>query len=88
MASLSFQGNGPIIQPYEAPSARRGELPGDFEPNTPTERFFHNMKKSPVPITWGGVAGAIGGTMIAGPYGGAIGVAAGLYLEKKMKEDK
>lgn len=89
MASLNFANNGgPMIQPYEPPNHRRGQLPGEYEPETGVERFMHNMKKSPLPVSWGGVAGAVGGTLLMGGVGGVIGVGVGLYLEKKHKDDK
>mmetsp|Transcript_5779 Transcript_5779/g.9223 ORF Transcript_5779/g.9223 Transcript_5779/m.9223 type:complete len:86 (-) Transcript_5779:356-613(-) len=79
----------PFITPYEGSSGpHRGALPGDMEPNTATERYLDNMKKSPLPITLGGVAGAACGALLAGPYGGAAGICVGLYLEKKWKKDK
>mmetsp|Transcript_87002 Transcript_87002/g.249503 ORF Transcript_87002/g.249503 Transcript_87002/m.249503 type:complete len:85 (+) Transcript_87002:90-344(+) len=82
-----MQGHHPIIAPYE-PAARRGELPGSLEAATPTERYMENMKKSPLPVTWHGVAGAVVGTLVAGPYGGVVGVGAGIYLERKWRKEQ
>mmetsp|Transcript_104567 Transcript_104567/g.320313 ORF Transcript_104567/g.320313 Transcript_104567/m.320313 type:complete len:94 (-) Transcript_104567:145-426(-) len=84
----------PFIHPYEPPgglgvgSTQRGQLPGSFEPASAAERYVDNMKKSPLPVTWGGVAGAVGGTLIGGVYGGALGVGVGLYLERKWRTEK
>mmetsp|Transcript_12224 Transcript_12224/g.21059 ORF Transcript_12224/g.21059 Transcript_12224/m.21059 type:complete len:87 (+) Transcript_12224:66-326(+) len=79
----------PNIQPYEpATSAQRGQLPGDMEPKTAVERYFDNMKRSPLPVTLGGLAGAACGAMVAGPWGGAVGVGLGLYLEKKYRDEQ
>mmetsp|Transcript_59550 Transcript_59550/g.141705 ORF Transcript_59550/g.141705 Transcript_59550/m.141705 type:complete len:92 (-) Transcript_59550:263-538(-) len=81
----------PYIEPYQPPgavsSSRRGQLPGDLEPQPGMERYVENMKKSPLPITWGGMAGAIGGTLVGGVYGGVAGVALGLYLERKWQKE-
>mmetsp|Transcript_39775 Transcript_39775/g.84911 ORF Transcript_39775/g.84911 Transcript_39775/m.84911 type:complete len:90 (-) Transcript_39775:209-478(-) len=87
MAAFDSAPGRPFIEPYQPPSARRGELPGDMEPNTPAERYMANMKRSPLPVTWGGVAGATAGALVGGFYGGAIGVGVGLYLERKWKKD-
>jgi len=76
----------PIIQPYEPQQYRRDQLPGGMEPEKGVERFFDNMKRSPLPVTKWGIAGAIGGALLAGPYGGAAGVLAGLALEQHMQK--
>eukprot|EP00437_Effrenium_voratum_P043478 CAMPEP_0181475026 /NCGR_PEP_ID=MMETSP1110-20121109/40967_1 /TAXON_ID=174948 /ORGANISM="Symbiodinium sp., Strain CCMP421" /LENGTH=83 /DNA_ID=CAMNT_0023600241 /DNA_START=53 /DNA_END=304 /DNA_ORIENTATION=+ len=77
----------PYIQPYQPPG-QRGQLPGDMEPKTAVERYCDNMKRSPLPVTLGGIAGATCGALLAGPWGGALGVAAGLYLERKYKNEQ
>eukprot|EP00435_Cladocopium_sp_Y103_P065907 s378_g28.t1 len=78
----------PNIQPYEPATSttQRGQLPGDMEPKTAVERYFDNMKRSPLPVTLGGLAGAACGALVAGPWGGAVGVGIGLYLEKKYRD--
>jgi len=76
----------PIIQPYEPQQYRRDQLPGGMEPEKGVERFMDNMKRSPLPVTKWGIAGAIGGALLAGPYGGAAGVLAGLALEKHLQK--
>eukprot|EP00401_Gymnodinium_catenatum_P035197 CAMPEP_0117556452 /NCGR_PEP_ID=MMETSP0784-20121206/51816_1 /TAXON_ID=39447 /ORGANISM="" /LENGTH=73 /DNA_ID=CAMNT_0005353727 /DNA_START=41 /DNA_END=258 /DNA_ORIENTATION=+ len=69
----------PFIEPYVPPSnSGRAQVPGGLEAKPGVERFVENMKKSPLPITKWGIAGAVGGTLIAGPYGGAVGVLVGL----------
>lgn len=79
----------PYIPAYEpASGGNRGQLPGSMEPNSAMERYMDNMKKSPLPITPGGLLGAAAGAMLAGPYGGAIGVGVGLYLERKWKTEQ
>mmetsp|Transcript_57392 Transcript_57392/g.134588 ORF Transcript_57392/g.134588 Transcript_57392/m.134588 type:complete len:91 (+) Transcript_57392:50-322(+) len=89
MAAYDDPTRVPYIPPYEpASSASRGQLPGDLEPQAGVERFVSNMKKSPLPITVGGVVGAVGGTVLGGVYGGVAGVALGLYLERKWQKDK
>ncbi|CAE7255640.1 hpaIIM, partial [Symbiodinium sp. KB8] len=54
----------------------------DMEPKSAVERYMDNMKRSPLPVTLGGLAGAACGALVAGPWGGAVGVGVGLYLEK------
>eukprot|EP00441_Pelagodinium_beii_P023538 CAMPEP_0197659536 /NCGR_PEP_ID=MMETSP1338-20131121/48065_1 /TAXON_ID=43686 ORGANISM="Pelagodinium beii, Strain RCC1491" /NCGR_SAMPLE_ID=MMETSP1338 /ASSEMBLY_ACC=CAM_ASM_000754 /LENGTH=86 /DNA_ID=CAMNT_0043236503 /DNA_START=67 /DNA_END=330 /DNA_ORIENTATION=- len=79
----------PYIPPYEPTSgANRGQLPGSMEPSTGMERYLDNMKKSPLPVTKGGILGGAAGALLAGPYGGAIGVGVGLYLERKWKNEQ
>mmetsp|Transcript_45310 Transcript_45310/g.104757 ORF Transcript_45310/g.104757 Transcript_45310/m.104757 type:complete len:88 (-) Transcript_45310:168-431(-) len=73
----------PFIEPYQPPAAR-SQLPGGMEAKPGVERFMENMKKSPLPVTKWGIAGAVAGTLIAGPYGGAVGVIAGLAYEKSQ----
>mmetsp|Transcript_97152 Transcript_97152/g.290246 ORF Transcript_97152/g.290246 Transcript_97152/m.290246 type:complete len:85 (+) Transcript_97152:99-353(+) len=75
----------PYIEPYQ-PAPPRDQIPGGMEAKPGVERFMENMKRSPLPITKWGIAGAIGGTLIAGPYGGAVGVLAGLAYERSQSK--
>jgi len=74
----------PIIEPYQPRDPQRNQLPGGMEPKPGIERFMDNMKRSPLPVTKWGIAGAVAGTLLAGPYGGAAGVLAGLAIERQQ----
>mmetsp|Transcript_69896 Transcript_69896/g.158636 ORF Transcript_69896/g.158636 Transcript_69896/m.158636 type:complete len:85 (-) Transcript_69896:181-435(-) len=75
----------PFIEPYQ-PAASRQQVPGGLEAKPGMERFMDNMKRSPLPITKWGIAGAVAGTLVAGPYGGAVGVLAGLAYETQQRK--
>jgi hypothetical protein len=59
-----------------------------MEPKPGAERFMENMKRSPLPVTTWGIAGAVAGTLVGGAYGGAVGVLAGLAIERRQQTQK